>query len=201
MKDRQYNDQKDKKRTRKALIYLRCNQKPYIEVGQTIQWPKEKNNMINNDLQNNTRKTKDRATWTLLITRDELMCSGRISISCSTGGTRLVTTSDKSWMRKGPDSDCDIQEDPWSFMTRIFSNGKPSHVGDFNLRTMNPWFCSFLVSSNLLSSKLWSEPQTLAYRINGERSTHIIGDAGMLLHINEKFRMEKLKSFVAKFRS
>jgi hypothetical protein len=32
----------------------------------------------------NTHKTKDRVTRTLLETGDELMCSGRVSASCST---------------------------------------------------------------------------------------------------------------------
>ena len=44
----------------------------------------------NNDLQNKSQKTKDRATRTLLKTRDELRCSGRVSISCSTSVTRRV---------------------------------------------------------------------------------------------------------------
>ena len=37
-----------------------------------------------------THKTKDRVTRTLLKTGDELRCSGRISSSCSTSGTRRV---------------------------------------------------------------------------------------------------------------
>ena len=40
--------------------YQRSNQNPCIEERQTIQWPKEKR--TNNDLQNTTQKTKDRAT-------------------------------------------------------------------------------------------------------------------------------------------
>jgi hypothetical protein len=36
-------------------------------------------------------KTKDRATRTSLTTRGELSCSGRISSSWSTSGTRCVT--------------------------------------------------------------------------------------------------------------
>ena len=45
----------------------------------------------NNDLQNTTQKTKDRATRTLLKTGGELGWSGRVGSSCSTGGIRIVT--------------------------------------------------------------------------------------------------------------
>jgi hypothetical protein len=42
---------------------------------------------------------------------------------------------------------------PWSFVTKIFHNGQPSHGGDrkifesddFNFTKMEPWFSSFLV--------------------------------------------------------
>jgi hypothetical protein len=39
---------------------------------------------------NHTHKTKDRVTRTQLKTGDELRCSGRVSSSCSTSGTRRV---------------------------------------------------------------------------------------------------------------
>ena len=45
----------------------------------------------NNDQQNITHKTKNRATRTSLKTRGELVCSGRESNPCPTSGTRLVT--------------------------------------------------------------------------------------------------------------
>jgi hypothetical protein len=38
-------------------------------------------------------KTKDRVTRTPLKTRDELRCSGRVSCSCPTSGTRRVDLS------------------------------------------------------------------------------------------------------------
>jgi hypothetical protein len=44
----------------------------------------------NNDLQNNTHKTKDRVTRTPLKTGGELRCSGRVRNSCSTSGNRRV---------------------------------------------------------------------------------------------------------------
>jgi hypothetical protein len=36
-----------------------------------------------------TQKTKDRVTWTPLKTGGELRCSGKVSSSCSTSGTRV----------------------------------------------------------------------------------------------------------------
>ena len=58
------------------------------------QWPnikKKKDKRTNNDLQNTTQKTKDRATRTPLKTGGELMMwSGKVSSSCSTSVTRRV---------------------------------------------------------------------------------------------------------------
>ena len=68
----------------------RGNQNPYIEEEQTTQWPKEK---VQKDKQRSTKhryKTKDRVTRTPLKTGSELRCSGRVSSSCSTSGTRRV---------------------------------------------------------------------------------------------------------------
>ena len=64
------------------------NQNPYIEEEQTTQWPKEK---VQKDKQRSTKhthKTKDRVTRTPLKTEGEMRCSGRVSSSCSTSGTR-----------------------------------------------------------------------------------------------------------------
>ena len=47
-----------------------------------------------------THKTKDRVTRTQLKTGGELRCSGRVSSSCSTSGTRLQTIKhvvEKGW--------------------------------------------------------------------------------------------------------
>ena len=43
--------------------------KSWIEEGTTIQWSKERDNKTNNDLQNTTQKSKDRATRTPLSHR------------------------------------------------------------------------------------------------------------------------------------
>jgi len=70
--------------------YQRGNHNPYIEEGQTTQWPKEK---VQKDKQRSTKhtyKTKDRVKQTLLKTGGELGCSGRVGSSCSTIGTRRV---------------------------------------------------------------------------------------------------------------
>ena len=66
------------------------NQNPYIEEEQTTQWPKEK---VQKDKQGSTKHTyttKDRVTRTPLKTGGELRCSGMVSSSCSTSGTRRV---------------------------------------------------------------------------------------------------------------
>jgi hypothetical protein len=60
---------------------------------------------------------------------------------------------------------------------------------DVNLTKRNPWFSSFLVSSNLLSRKSWEEPYALEYRINWSMYTPYAGAAGMLLHVSGKFTM------------
>jgi hypothetical protein len=62
----------------------------YIEEEQTTQWSKEN---VQKDKQRSikhTHKTKDRVARTPLKTGSELRCSGRISSSCSTSGTRRV---------------------------------------------------------------------------------------------------------------
>jgi hypothetical protein len=52
----------------------------------------KKDKRTNNDLQQNiTQKIKDRATQTPQKIGDGIRCSGRVSSSCSTCGTRRVT--------------------------------------------------------------------------------------------------------------
>jgi hypothetical protein len=75
---------------RRVWRYQRSNQHPFIEDGQTTQWPKEK---VQKDKQRSTKhthKTKDRVTRTPLKIGGELRCSWRVSSSCSTSGTRRV---------------------------------------------------------------------------------------------------------------
>jgi hypothetical protein len=54
-----------------------------MKEGQATQWPKEKDKSTNNDQQNNTQKTKDRATRTPLNARGELCCSRRLAITAT----------------------------------------------------------------------------------------------------------------------
>ena len=69
--------------------YQKDNHNPYIEE-QTTQWPKEK---VQKDKQLSTKhtyKTHYRVTGTPLKTGDELVCSGKVSSSCSTSDTCRV---------------------------------------------------------------------------------------------------------------
>jgi hypothetical protein len=66
--------------------YQRSNQNPYNEEEQTTEWWKEKVQLSTK----HTNKTKDRVTRSSLKTGGELMCSERVSSSCSTNDTRRV---------------------------------------------------------------------------------------------------------------
>ena len=61
-----------------------------MEEEQTTQWPKEKVQKDKQQSTKHTHKNKDRITRTSLKTRGEFRCSGRVSSSCSTSGTRRV---------------------------------------------------------------------------------------------------------------
>ena len=54
---------------------------------------KKKDKWTNNDLQNTTKKTKDRTPRTHLITGGECRCSGGVSSSFSTSDIRHVTVN------------------------------------------------------------------------------------------------------------
>jgi hypothetical protein len=109
--------------------YQRGNQNPHIEEEQTTQWQKAQK-----DKQRSTKhtyKTNDRVIWTPLKTGGELRCSGRVSSSCSTSGTRrvnLVTNPviNREW-GKGRKVFTTSGTYPWSFVTQIFHNGQPSY--------------------------------------------------------------------------
>ena len=75
---------------RRVWRYQRGNQNPSIEEEQTTQWPKAKGQKDKQRSTKHTHKTKDWVTRTPLKTEGELRCSGRVSISCSTSGTRHV---------------------------------------------------------------------------------------------------------------
>ena len=74
----------------KSLKIPKGQSETYIEEEQTTQWPKEN---VQKDKQRSTKhtyNTKDRVTRTPLKTGGELRCSGRVSSTCSTSGTRCV---------------------------------------------------------------------------------------------------------------
>jgi hypothetical protein len=109
----------------------------YIEEEQRTQWSKEK---VQKDKQRSTKhtyKTKDRVTWTPLETGGELRCFGRIDSSCSTSDTRRVNlvTNPMTSHEWGKDREVFTTSGtyPWSFVTQIFHNGRPSHGGDHKI--------------------------------------------------------------------
>ena len=114
--------------------YQRGNQNPYIEEEQTTQWPKEK---VQKDKQRSTKhayKTKDRVTRTPLKTGGEHRCSGRVSNSCSTSGTRRVNLVTHPVISREWGKDREVFTTsgtyPWSFVTQVFHSGQPSHGDD-----------------------------------------------------------------------
>ena len=69
---------------------------PYIKEEQTTQWPKEK---VQKDKQRSTKHTHetiDRVTRTSMKNGGELRCSGRVSNSSFTSGTRRVNIVNSS---------------------------------------------------------------------------------------------------------
>ena len=70
----------------KVVVRIRKSRKDRQNNGQ-----KKKDNRTNNDLQNITHRTKDRATPPPFETGGELKCSERVGIACSNSATRRVT--------------------------------------------------------------------------------------------------------------
>jgi hypothetical protein len=64
--------------------------------------------------------------------------------------------------------------------------------GDFNLTNWNSWFVSFLVSCKEIL--IGTTSSGMEYGIIREIYTPYAGASGILLHINGKFTMGKLKS-------
>ena len=92
---------------------------------------------VTNGSTKHTYKTKDRVTRTPLKTRGELRCSGMVSSSCSTTGTRRVNLVTNPVISREFGKDREVFTRsvtyPWSFVTQIFHNGQPSHGGDRKL--------------------------------------------------------------------
>ena len=114
--------------------YERGNQNPYIEEEHTTQGPKEK---VQKDKQRSTKhthKTIDRVTRTPLKSGGELRFSGRLGSSCSNNDTRPFSLVTNPVIRHEWGKEREVFTTrgtyPWSFVTQIFHNGQPSHVGD-----------------------------------------------------------------------
>jgi hypothetical protein len=87
----------------------------------------------NNDLHSIHIKLKDRVTRTPIKTGGDLRCSGRVSSSCSTSGTRRVNlaTSPVISRQSGKKREVFTRGTySWLFVTQIFHSGQPSHGGD-----------------------------------------------------------------------
>jgi hypothetical protein len=92
---------------------------------------------VQKDKQRSTKhiyKTKDRVTRTPLKIGGELRCSGRVSSSCSTSDIRRVNLVTNSVISHEQGKDREVFTTsgtyPWSFVTQIFHNGRPSRGGD-----------------------------------------------------------------------
>jgi hypothetical protein len=106
----------------------------HIEEEQKTQWPIEKFQ------KNKQRSTKHIHTTTDLITRIplktwcELICSRRVSSSCSTSDTRRVNPGTNPAISNGWGKNLEVFTTSgtylWSFVPQIFHYGQPSHGGD-----------------------------------------------------------------------
>ena len=120
-----------KNRQAMAKRYQRGNQ---IRISRKN---RQSNGQKKNDKLRSTKlayKTKDRITWTPLKTGDELRCSGKVSISCSTSDTRRVNLVANLVISHERGKDREVLTTsgtyPWSFGTQIFHTGQPSHGVD-----------------------------------------------------------------------
>ena len=102
-------------------------------------------------------------------------------------------------MRKGSGS----ATYPWSFVTQIFHNDQPSHGGDgktFEVITSTSQIGTLGSVGSLLAAPLYQGNTDRNHKlwniVSTERYTQqcILHAVGMLLHINGKFTMGKLKS-------
>ena len=91
---------------------------------------------------------------------------------------------------------------PWSFVTQIFHNGQPSHGGDrktFEVMTSTSPIgtlgsVAFVVAEHSIKGILIGTTSSgISYHLR-DIYTPYPGTAGMVLHINGKFTMGKLKS-------
>ena len=90
---------------------------------------------------------------------------------------------------------------PWSFVTQIFHYGQPSSGGDRKTcEVMSSTYLRGTLGSvaSLLAATLYQGNPYIKHKlwntVSTERYTPYAGAAGMLLHMNGKFTMGKLKS-------
>ena len=103
----------------KGVIRIRISKKNRQHNGQKKKVQKDKQRSTKH-----TYKTKDRVTRTPLNTGGELRCSGRVSSSCSTSGTRRVNLVTNPVICRELEQDREVFTTsgtyPWSFVTQIF---------------------------------------------------------------------------------
>jgi hypothetical protein len=113
----------------KGVIRIRILKKNKQRNGQKKKIQKDKQRSAKQ-----TYQAKDRIIRTPLKTGSELRCSGRVSSSCSTCGTRRVylVTHPVIGHQWGRDREVLTTSGvyPWLIVTQIFHNGQPSHGGD-----------------------------------------------------------------------
>jgi hypothetical protein len=122
-----------------------------------------KRNKPQKDKQRSTKHTHtiwDRVTRTPLKAGGELRCSWRVSSSLLTNSARRVNLVTNPVISREWGKDREVLTSSgtytWSFVTQIFHNSQPHfRSDDFYLTKRNPWFNSFLVSSNPLSRTSW----------------------------------------------
>jgi len=140
---------------RRVWRYQRGNQNPYVEEEQTTQWPKIK---VQNDKQRSTKhkyKTKDRVTRIPLKTGGELMCSGRVSSSCSTSDTRHVVVKQHEHHLK------------WCFNLILLNSNDKSWCIECIKRnsfiSLLIWLLHFVIAYNFFYTKCWYKTINVIY--------------------------------------
>ena len=190
-KDRQHNDQKTEgQTTQRPKEEGQTTQRPkegqttqWPKEGQTTQWPKEKGRMDKQWSTKHTHKAKDRGTRSPLITGDGPRCSGWVSSSSSTSGTRrvnLVTNQvihdERTWkcLRRSVTY-------PWSFVTQIFHKTFEVMTSTWSIETLGS-------VASLLAATLYQRNSDRIHKL-----WNSVWSERYILHV-QVFTMGKLKS-------
>jgi hypothetical protein len=123
----------------------------------------------------------------------EIRCSGRVSSSCSTSGTRRVNLVTNSVISREWGKDREVFTTsawsgtyPWSFVTQIFHNGQPSHGGNRTIFEVMTSAYGVYISQMIRYSRACGSYQDFL-------------DRGLLLTrklLNQGFLLVKLKSIL-----